>query len=322
MSTDYVLFIHGVKTHDKEVFRKQANTLLNRIQNTINDPSRDVKPILCFWGDINLEAQKNLIKAFEDSPKWNDTWFRDFRTEMILEFVGDAALYLSRHIGTQVVRRLRECAVEVLKDAKAGDRLHLVTHSWGTVVLFDILFARRWEDPQLDADLGTQDIRKTVEEIRNSLFGLTLNPELNPSARNSGIPVHSIQTMGSPIALFSLLNITGNVDGASTHDLTPRLSEFLEYLYENRRGKPVPWFNFTHPGDPIAYPLEGVMKMLLRNNLRYINVQDVITDKGSVFIRPFTQRLIPLAWGGKAHGSYWNNQSVAKTISEVIRSAD
>jgi hypothetical protein len=320
MSTDYVLFIHGVKTHSRKEFEEQAHTLLKAIQSSISDPSRDVKPIFCFWGDINLQAQKELIEAFNDSSEWKDFWFRDFRTEQILEFVGDGALYLSRHIGAQVVRRLKSSAAEVLKNADASDRLHLVTHSWGTIILFDILFARRWEDPKLDADASTQDIRQVVGEIRDALFGLTLNPELNPSARDFGIPLYSIQTMGSPIALFSLLNITGNVNGASTHDLTPRLSNFLEYLH-NKRKKPIPWINFAHPGDPIAYPLEGVMKMLLKENFRYVKVQDVMMSRGNILIRPFSQMILPLLWGGKAHGSYWNSSLVVKTISEVIQSA-
>ncbi|MBD2210503.1 hypothetical protein H6G27_11510 [Nostoc linckia FACHB-104] len=308
MPTDYILFVHGVKTHERQGFESLCNILLNRIQNSISDKSRVVKPIYFFWGDLNLAAQKELAAGLEASPKWNDFWFRDFRKEQILEFVGDAALYLSRHVGTQVVKRFKSEAFSVLKGGDTGDRLHVITHSWGTVILFDILFARRWEDPILDAD-----VRQIVQELRNILFGLDPNPQ-------SGIPLASIHTMGSPLALFSLLNISGNVNGVSTHDLTPQLSTFLEKLY-NLRQKPVPWRNYAHPGDPIAYPLEGIIPMLLGTNTRYVNTQDVITDKGNIFNRPFSQRLIPLFWGGEAHGSYWDNQLVGKTISEVIQTA-
>ncbi|AFY35731.1 hypothetical protein [Calothrix sp. PCC 7507] len=307
MPTDYILFVHGVKTPSREEFQKLATTLLNRIQGSINDKSRVVKPIYSFWGDLNLDAKVELKKGFEASPKFKDYWFRDFRTGLILDFVGDAALYLSRHIGTQVVQRLKNDAVNVLKGSTTSDRLHLITHSWGTVILFDILFARRWEDPTLDPD-----VRKMVSEVRSVLFGL------NPSPTN-GIPLASIHTMGSPLALFSLLNISGNVNGVSTHDLTPQLTSLLENLY-NLRKKPIPWRNFAHPGDPIAYPLEGVLPMILDGSQRYVETQDVITDRGNIFNLPFSQQLIPLFWGGDAHGSYWDNQLVAKNISEVIRS--
>ncbi|BAZ01143.1 hypothetical protein NIES37_51420 [Tolypothrix tenuis PCC 7101] len=308
MPTDYVLFVHGVKTHERPTFEKLCNILLNRIQNSINDKSRVVKPIYFFWGDLNLAAQRELVTNIKDSPKWNDFWFRDFRTEQILEFVGDAALYLSRHVGTQVVQRFKSEAFSVLQGANTSDRLHVITHSWGTVILFDILFARRWESHDLE-----DETIKLVKDLRNVLFGLDPNPQ-------TGIPLASIHTMGSPLALFSLLNISGNVNGVSTHDLTPDLRRFLQNLY-NLRKKPLNWRNFSHPGDPIAYPLEGVMSMLLDGSTDYVNTQDVITDKGNIFNRPFSQRLIPLIWGGEAHGSYWDNALVGKTISEVIQAA-
>jgi hypothetical protein len=319
MSTDYVFFIHGVKTRNEKEFHTQAKILLDSIVKSIDDASRSVKPIYCFWGDINVEAQKELIEAFNISSTWKELWFRDFRTEQILEFVGDTALYLSRHVGAQVVRRIWE-AGQALKDADTSDRLHLVTHSWGTVILFDILFARRWEDPKLDGDPGTQDIREVVGKIRNSLFGLTSISNPDQASRNSGIPLYSLQTMGSPLALFSLLNISGNVDGASTHDLTPRLNELLECLYKHKK-KPLSWSNFVHPGDPIAYPLDGIIKKMLRDNSRFVNIHDVITDEGNFLSRPFTQKLLPILWGGQAHGSYWNSSLVAKDVSKVIRAA-
>ncbi len=307
MSTDYVLFVHGVSTRNRAQFEKTATALLNRIQGSINDKSRVIKPIFCFWGDLNLDAQKELKKGLEDSPKWKDYWFRDFRTGQILEFVGDAALYLSRHVGTQVVQRLKNDAVNVLKGSTTSDRLHLITHSWGTIILFDILFAGRWEDPNLNGD-----IRKTVSDIRSVLFGLNPGP-------TTGIPLASIHTMGSPLALFSLLNISNSVNGTSTHDLTPQLSTLLGNLY-NLKKKPIPWRNLAHPGDPISYPLEGVLPMILDSSQRYVDIQDVITDHGNMFNLPFSQQLLPILWGGDAHGSYWDSQLVAKTIGDVIRS--
>lgn len=306
MPTDYVLFVHGVKVHDKKEFERLSNILLNRIRDSISDKSRTVKPIFFFWGDLNLAAQRELVGGFKASSKWKDFWFQDFRTEQILEFVGDAALYLSRHIGTQVVKRFQNQALGMLRGGNTSDRLHIITHSWGTVILFDILFARRWEDPTLETD-----IRESVKQLRNILFGIDPNPQ-------SGIPIASIQTMGSPLALFSLLKISGNINGASTHDLTPELTNLLENLYKLRQ-KPIPWRNFAHPGDPFAYPLEGVIPMLLSNSTRYVEIQDVITDQGNILNRPFSQKLLPLLWGGEAHGSYWDNPLVSKTISEVIR---
>jgi hypothetical protein len=318
MPTDYILFVHGVKNHDRDGFQRTATTLFNGIKNSISDPSRELKPIVFFWGDQGIPAQERLQQGFEQSPQWKQFWFRDFRTEQILEFVGDGTLYLSRHVGSNIVREFhKQVLKEGLKDANPaqGDRLHFVTHSWGTVILFDILFATRWEDERLDKDNSTKEIRALVQEIRNALFGL-------PPVPDRGIPLASIHTMGSPLALFTMLSVTGE----STNDLSPRLNEFVKNLYDQRNGKPLPWRNFAHPGDPIAYPLEGVMPQLLRqtDSDKYIQIADLVNGKGNPMnlgnLLPFTrQRLLPILSGGDAHGSYWTNELVAKTIGSVIQ---
>ncbi|MBE9113665.1 hypothetical protein IQ273_30280 [Nodosilinea sp. LEGE 07298] len=308
MTTDYVLFVHGVKNRSQEAFQQTCLGLLEGIRRSLNDSSRTLKPIFLFWGDLNVAPQQKLVQGLQASSQWQNLLFRDFRRQEIVEFVGDAALYLSRHVGAQVVYRIRDIALGPMAGASSKDRLHLVTHSMGTVILFDILFAGRWEDSRLDQDTNTHDIRQVVSQIRNALFGLGTNPGV-------GLPVASIHTMGSPIALFSLLSLTGE----SSHDLTSSLKEFLDALFVLRQGQPLPWRNFIHPGDPIAYPLEGVVPMLLQTSQTYVQMQDVITEKPGLLTRPFQQTIVPLLWGGDAHGSYWQSPTVGKTIGDALR---
>lgn len=304
MATDYVLFVHGVKHRDKEAFIRTGSELLARIRQSLDDPGRALKPIFLFWGDLNEQPQKRLLQGLKSSPQWKKLLFRDFRTEQILEFVGDAALYLSRHVGAQVVYRIRDIALGPLEGASSEDRLHIVTHSMGTVILFDILFASRWEDPRLDDASSTQDIRQLVRQIRNALFGTGDNPGV-------GLPIASIHTMGSPIALFSLLSVTGE----SSHDLTPNLKDFLQNLYHHRGKSALPWNNFLHPGDPIAYPLQGVIPNVLSSAQLYVHIKDVVTENRNL---PFNFGLVPLLWGGDAHNSYWKSQKVAETVGKTL----
>lgn len=317
MPTDYILFVHGVKTRNRSEFERLATILFTRIQASVPNTSRTLKPIFFYWGDQGIDAQNKLVNGFKTSEAtWKKFWFRDFRTQQIVEFVGDGALYLSRHIGANVVRQFHQ---QVLVNGLANanfeqDRLHFVTHSWGTVILFDILFASRWDDERLDTANSTKDVRRLVQAIRNSLFGLPPRPEV-------GIPLASIHTMGSPLALFSLLTVTGE----SSNDLSPRLKDFIEALYRDRNNQPLPWRNFAHPGDPIAYPLEGVLAQLMRhdNGTTYVETQDIVSHQWNLFnlgdLLPFTrQRLLPLLSGGTAHGSYWENETVARVISSVI----
>ena len=233
--------------------------------------------------------------------------FRDFRENHLLQFVGDAALYLSRHVGSQVVAQLKAQGEKILGTAqspkhKPGDRLHVVTHSWGTVILFDILFADRWEDKNVPG-------HQNVMDIRQLLFGLPPSPQ-------TGIRLASIHTMGSPIALFSLLSVNG-----SSHDFKPRLNQLLENLHNLRGGK-LPWLNFIHSGDPVAWPLERIMFDLVDGDAKYLDFKDVITHKTDLsdfLFEPVSQTILALLNGGNAHGSYWKSKEVAQSITQTIK---
>ncbi len=325
MSTDYVLFIHGVKTRNQQEFQALATKLFERIKTSINAPTLTLKPIILFWGDVGIEAQQELLQGFRNSPTWDKFWFNKFRSEGVLEFVGDGALYLSRHVGAKAVRKLESQGLLGLKDMADGDRLHLVTHSWGTVILFDILFATRWEDPSLDT--SEPGIRQSVERIRNTLFGIRDALLEGEKDAQTGITLASVSTMGSPLALFNLIN----QNGASSHDVTPKLKELLEAL-SVRRQRPLPWRNFAHPGDPVAYPLEGVMPLLLDPNYKkdntpsqqLVEIQDVLVPSNTWkerLLTPVRQQILPLLFGGEAHGSYWENPVVAQTVAGVIQKA-
>jgi hypothetical protein len=312
MATDYILFIHGVNTRDSQAFRQAAQTLFTRIQASIKDSSRALKPVYLFWGDVGEGGTNELLRGLKASRNWNQFWFQNFRTEQILPFVGDAALYLSRSISAKIVRQITDQALccmdldlEDLKARKTDDRLHLVTHSWGTVILFDILFSPRWESDELDPE-----IHQMLQNIRTGFFGLG-----SDSNQNFGIPIASIHTMGSPIALFNLINL----NHGQSFNITANLKMMLESLYRKTEGKPLPWRNYAHPNDPIAYPLEGVMPLFLNEDSNKVQIEDIMTASNPL-MQPLSQSLVPLVNGGKAHGSYWTNRKVAKTIAEVIAS--
>ncbi|HEY9295126.1 MAG TPA: hypothetical protein VIQ31_01900 [Phormidium sp.] len=302
MATDYILFIHGVNTRDKQEQPTYADQLFQLIQKGVGS-SLTLKKITLYWGDIGQEAQDKLVRSFRQSSTWNQLWFRDFRTNQLLQFAGDAALYLSRTVGSQVVQRLKEQALQGIQGYNPQeDRLHLVTHSWGTVILFDILFAERWT---FDYVPGHQD----VIAIRNFLFGL-------PPSPSTGIRLASINTMGSPIALFSLLHVNG-----SSHDFQPMLEELLKNLY-NSRGRQLPWVNFIHPGDPVAWPLETVLFDSVEEQNKYLDLTDFVSkneDLTDMIFQRLSQKTLALIHGGDAHGSYWQSKQVADKIAQLIK---
>ncbi len=305
MATDYVLFVHGVNTREQRENPQYASELIK----SLKSQSLDFRELPLYWGDVNKPAEEKLLERLQASPLWEQMWFRTFREQQLLQFAGDAALYISRHVGYKVIERLKTDALKVLQNANSDDSLHLVTHSWGTVILFDIFFATRWDDPKIPG-------HKEVMEIRDCIFGLSGENH----GIDEGIKLASIHTMGSPIAIFSLTSV--NSSDGSSHDITIKLKELFSSLYDARNGEKLPWRNFIHPGDPIAFPLKKLMIDLVDNEEKYLDFQDVISAESNLFsflTEPMNQKSLALLQGGEAHGSYWQSQKVIEEISSVLK---
>ena len=310
MATDYILFIHGVNTREVREQPEYADSLFKLIYNTVSDRKPDVQKIPLYWGKVNEKAETTLLNKLQASPFWSQMWFRTFREQQIIKFAGDAALYVSRGIGVQVVNTLKTQALEKLNKAQPNDRLHLVTHSWGTVILFDLLFANRWEDKNLP---GYDD----VMAIRDAIYGIS-GKNHNPL---QGIQVASFHTMGSPVAIFSLMDVSpgkNNTDSSSSRDITPRLQILLESLHNERNGEKLPWRNYIHPGDPIAYPLKELMTDLVDGDSKYLDIKEIITQEPGMFDFLTVQSILALLHGGEAHSSYWHSNKVVQEISRVL----
>ena len=311
MATDYILFVHGVSTRDQRENPQYAKDLIEGLKSE----SLDFVELPLYWGDVNEPAETQLLNRLQASPLWSEMWFRSFRERQLLQFAGDAALYISRHVGYKVVQRLKTDAVRVLQQAQPDDCLHLVTHSWGTVILFDILFATRWDDPEVPG-------HEEVMEIRDCIFGLSGKDD----STHQGIKLASIHTMGSPVAIFSLTSVNSDPNqtdsDVSSHDITRRLQQLLDNLYQARSGEKLPWKNFIHPGDPIAYPLKELMQDLVDREEKYLDFQDLITQEPKLFDfvkEPISQTTLALLQGGEAHGSYWSSQKVIQEISSILK---
>ncbi|MBD2099609.1 hypothetical protein H6F94_01675 [Leptolyngbya sp. FACHB-261] len=326
MATDYILFIHGVSTRKDREKPTYADELIAKLQATVGK-QLNLKPVPLYWGDVNQEAEERLLSQLKDKQGcWEQLWFREFREKQLLQFVGDAALYISRQVGSKVIQQLETQMREQLAGYQPQDRLHLVTHSWGTVILFDLLFAARWTDPRIPG-------HQSAMAIRRRFYGVEPNPE-------QGIRLASVHTMGSPIALFSLLDVVkGEAQAAgqpeltapeasrtASHDITPSLEKLLENLHQELDGKPLPWRNFIHPGDPVAWPLQPLIFSLVDGLRQYLDLQDVVTrdnDGPLEFLARLTNQnpVAGLLNGGNAHGSYWKSQEVARKIIQTIPGA-
>ncbi len=299
MTTDYFLFIHGVNVRNRHYAEKLIAALDRTIQRSAVPTQARYVPL--YWGDVVENRLKQLRPQITQTSTWQSFWFRPFRLDEILEFVGDAALYISRHVGFETVSQLARQAAAGIADAQPGDRLHLVTHSWGTAILFDILFANRWESISL-----SEEERQLVQQVRDRVFGMGQDPE-------TGLLLTSISTLGSPLVLFSLINETGP---DSSHNISLELVQLLEQ--SARLNGRIPWLNFVHPGDPIAWPLERLLPGLVGPSVK---VDDILVQgRGPLEILAWLLQgsFLALINGGNAHGSYWSSDTVAKRIAGTL----
>jgi len=311
MANDYLLFIHGVYTRSKTRNASYADKLFDRIHCIVQSEVSTLQLIKVplYWGDVNEAEEKRLRDAYASSPDWSKFWFRSLRETALLQFIGDAALYMSRSVGAKVVSTLEEQIREGLKNVQAGDRVHLVAHSFGAIILFDMLFASRWDPPD-------EPGHESIMRIRELMYGVDPAPQ-------DGFRLASISTLGAPIGLFSLMNVTLNEknERISSHDINPRLRRLLQHLQEDRGTIRIPWLNFAHPADPLAYPLKPLLYQIVGEEHRYLDVRDYVnigTNWLDIVTSPFSQTALALANVGNAHASYWYSQKVAQKIALAI----
>lgn len=343
MAKDFIIFLHGVNTRDWKEYPTYADPLIELLRTEQQKTHLDLEMIPLYWGDVFDDLERELLQQWEQSPSWYKLGFQNIREKQLLQFTGDGALYISRRAGIRVVEKLR---TQLLAAFGAGpydqdDCFHLVTHSMGTVILFDILFSRRWEPTYAGGYRG-------VEEIRKLVYGLEPNPK-------KGVRLSSIHTMGSPISLFTLMLSTGKAalpphdipeqeHIPATHDILPGLARLLDHLPQGY----LPWYNYIHPEDPVASPLETVLPSIVENNHQSrpseqtaLRVHDIPLPSR---VSPILKAIADLRYRGtgrinriytscsdllqtgetvflgrSAHGSYWHNPLVAHKVIDTIQ---
>lgn len=331
MATDYIMFIHGTNTREKPYNIEYANQLFDSIKAEVfhQNSSLHLEAIPLYWGNVGSQTEELLQSTYSKSDKWSQFWFRHARNTLVLRFIGDAALYLSRYTGARVVTELKNQIMLQLGNHQPSDRLHLVTHSLGQVILFDLLFSSRWDLPP-QAPIVAQDedcksgktpteqvlcAQQNVMQIRTLFYGLQPQPQ-------TGIRLVSVHTMSSPLTLFSLIDAgpTENNWSKVTHDITPRLRQFLYNLANENHHRQLVWKNFAHPGDFLAYPLDPQLSEMVDPERQFIHVEDIIIEFGflDMLIWPIKSTTLAMIDSITAHGGYWQSRRVAKGIADSI----
>ena len=90
---EYLIFIHGVNTRERREQPDYANPLIERLEQR-KSPEMTLRYVPLHWGDVNIHEENQLLDDLQHSIAWEKLQFKQFRSHQLLQFVGDAALYI------------------------------------------------------------------------------------------------------------------------------------------------------------------------------------------------------------------------------------
>ena len=311
-----VFFIHGVATQDA----KYANPLESLIKEEFKKRGKSY-PLFSssFWGHFLKDVGKMWnwieqdLQEFQTENPQSDLHdlfrYQKFRKDFLFEFFGDAFTYFNSERGSKIRELLAAQLEYFIQQNPRETELHIVSHSLGTVILWDILFSDKFKP-----DDAAFKIRAMIEGLGSSDEGRK-------------VYLGSITTMGSPILLFNMMLGTNPEEVKSFADTYP------EY-------NPLRWVNIIHSSDIIAYPLRSSLNIDLSGHLlfedKYIqgdanqiekNLRNFANSKNKVLeaiglVNPLINEAIALApmMAGAADGhiQYWNCPETAGLIASNI----
>lgn len=242
-----------------------------------------------FWGDA-LGSTTQLwdwvqqdLEAFKwDHPQIDveDIFhYRQRREQFVSGFFGDIFTYLNSDRGREVRRIIAVQFLTFLKSVPFEQDLHLVAHSLGSVILWDILFSHKF------------DSHDPAFYIRDLIKGL--------SAPSQGrkVRLRSITTMGSPLLFFNQwLDIN---------------AQKLEQFASRYTGTPLRWVNIIHASDVFAYPIRASLNL---ENTAGIYLRDQYLGERNFLKKSVGDLTLALGLVSE-HSRYWRSGRVARLVA-------
>jgi hypothetical protein len=279
-----VWFMHGASVRQIEY----ADPMRSRLIATFSErglPTPDFYS--SFWGDA-LGDQNELwdwvqqdLEAFQwDYPQidLDDIFhYRQRRQQLITGFFADIFTYLNSRKGREVRKVIATQFLNFLTGATPGEDLHIVAHSLGAVILWDILFSDKHasKDP--------------AHYIRYVIQGL--------SATGRGrVTLRSITTMGSPLLFFNQW-----LDVEDT---------YLKTFARQYVGNPLRWINIINASDIFAYPIRASLD--LPDDSLYVR-DKYLGDRN--FLKKGLGDVTMALGMVSDHSSYWRSRRAAQLVA-------
>jgi hypothetical protein len=289
-------FIHGVATRDV----KYSQSLIEGIkQEFVQNNEKLPYFYTSFWGHVLSDFNRiwnhiddDLISLKQQDPSSDPSEafrYRKFREGLISEFTGDMFTYMNKQQGYEVRKLIADQILKFVQKHPEEKEICIISHSLGTVILWDILFSDNFDDND-----PAHSIRKLLSSTQKS--------EDEPSISLAGIV-----TMGSPILFFNaMLGIDADKIKVKINDYTSR---------------EIQWTNIVHASDIIAYPLSSSLRLDADSKLVF---QDIFLCEDANLIekaaRKLGQQEVALIAGMvDAHTGYWSSKEVAQIASRILQ---
>lgn len=292
-----VFFIHGVATRDV----KYSNSLIEGIKKEFNQIDQKLPYFYTsFWGHVlndfnriwnHIDEDLNSLEKRNSDVNAKEAFrYRQFREGLISEFAGDMFTYMNEKQGREVRQLIADQLLKFVESHPEEEEIHIIAHSLGTVILWDILFSDKFK-----SDDPAHVIRSIISKQEVS--------------ENTGkMSLSSITTMGSPILFFNAML------GIDAKDIEQKIRDYTP-------GK-IKWLNIVHASDIIAYPLSASLNLSSKSNLVFRD-QFICKDANllETAARRINQQEVALvASTVDAHNSYWKLPEVSQAISNQIAS--
>lgn len=289
-----VFFIHGVATRDV----KYSNSLVDGIKKEFNQIDQKLPYFYTsFWGHVlndfnkiwnHIDEDLNSLEQRNPGVSTKEAFrYRQFREGLISEFAGDMFTYMNEKQGREVRQLICDQLLKFVENHPEEEEIHIIAHSLGTVILWDILFSDKFED------------RDPAHVIR----GVLSKQRGDESGR---VSLSSITTMGSPILFFNAML------GIDAKDIEQKIRDYTS-------GK-IKWLNIVHASDIIAYPLSTSLNLSDKSSLIFRD-QFVCKDANllETAARKINQQEVALvASTVDAHNSYWKLPEVSQSIANQV----
>jgi hypothetical protein len=231
-----IWFMHGASVRRVEY----ADPLRQNLIESLSDRGIAIPEFYSsYWGDSLgsttqmwdwVQQDLELFKWDNPQTDLDDVFhYRQRREQLISGFFNDIFNYLNTQQGREVRRTIAVQLLNFISSAPLEEDLHIVAHSLGSIILWDMLFSEAF-DPSDPAFY-----------VRQAIKGL--------SERSQGhkVKLRSITTLGSPLLFFNrLLNID-----------VLRLKQFADRY----TGSPLRWLNVINASDIFAYPLRASLEL-------------------------------------------------------------